>query len=73
MGSGGFAGAPPSGDARTRDNPDDRAVQRALAARTASGRALARFEHVKPTQHEIFVDKVGHAEVADRRPEVARA
>jgi ABC-2 type transport system ATP-binding protein len=73
MGSGGFAGAARSGDAWTLDLPDDRAVQRALAALSASGLAVARFEHVKPSLHEIFVDKVGHAEVADRRPEVARA
>jgi hypothetical protein len=28
---------------------------------------------VKPSLHEIFVQQVGHAEVAERRPEVSRA
>ncbi|CAN5322731.1 ABC transporter ATP-binding protein [soil metagenome] len=32
---------------------------------------LSRFEHLEPSLHRIFVERVGHAEHADRRPEAA--
>jgi ABC-2 type transport system ATP-binding protein len=34
---------------------------------------LTRFEHVQPSLHEIFVQKVGEASIARRRPEVVHA
>jgi ABC-2 type transport system ATP-binding protein len=73
MGSGGLAGAVRSGETWTLDLPTDGDVQQALAALSARRLAVARFEHVKPSLHEIFVDRVGHAGIADRRPEVTRA
>jgi ABC-2 type transport system ATP-binding protein len=48
-------------------------VQQALAALAAAAAPVARFEHVKPSLHQIFVEQVGQAQVASRRPEVARA
>jgi ABC-2 type transport system ATP-binding protein len=48
-------------------------VQASLSALAAAGLDVARFEHVKPSLHEIFVQQVGHAEIAERRPEVTRA
>jgi ABC-2 type transport system ATP-binding protein len=73
MGSGAFAAAKRSGDGWALDLPSEQDVQGALAALSARSLALAKFEHVKPSLHEIFVEKVGHAEIAERRPEVARA
>ena len=34
---------------------------------------LSRFEHVQPSLHEIFVQRVGDAARPRRRPEVAHA
>jgi ABC-2 type transport system ATP-binding protein len=73
MGSGGFAGARRVGDTWTLDLPAERDVQQALVALAARSLALSKFEHVKPSLHEVFVDRVGHAEIADRRPEETRA
>jgi ABC-2 type transport system ATP-binding protein len=73
MGSGAFVDAVRSGETWTLDLPTDGDVQQALAALSARRLAVSRFEHVKPSLHEIFVDRVGHAEIADRRPEVTRA
>jgi ABC-2 type transport system ATP-binding protein len=55
------------------DLPTEDAVRRALGALSAGDVTVSRFEHVKPTLHQIFVDKVGHAEIAARRPEVKHA
>ena len=68
-----LAGASRAGDTWLVDLPADADVQRALAALAAAGAPIARFEHVKPSLHEIFVEQVGHAEIAERRPEVTRA
>ena len=48
-------------------------VGRALATLSANGAGVANFQHVKPSLHQIFVEKVGRAQVAERRPEVERA
>ena len=72
-GGGPLAGAARDGDSWTVDLPTDADVQRMLAALASAGVPLARFEHVKPSLHEIFVERVGHAEIAERRPEVPRA
>jgi ABC-2 type transport system ATP-binding protein len=53
--------------------PDAGAVRRTLARLAAADVPIARFEHVKPSLHQIFVEKVGDAEVAARQPEVTRA
>ena len=53
--------------------PSPADVSRALSAIASSGAAVERFEHVKPSLHEIFVARVGHAAVARRRPEVEGA
>ena len=73
MHSGRFAQAERTGNAWTFDLPTGADVQATLTALAASGLDLARFEHIKPSLHEIFVQQVGHAEVAERRPEVSRA
>jgi ABC-2 type transport system ATP-binding protein len=44
----------------------------ALARLNALDSQLVRFVRVEPTLHEIFVQKVGGANVAHRRPEAAR-
>ena len=73
MQRGPFAGATRNGAAWTLDLPTESDVQQALAALASSGAPLARFEHVKPSLHEIFVQRVGHAEVAERRSEATHA
>jgi ABC-2 type transport system ATP-binding protein len=55
------------------DLPAETDVQQALAALASAPVAVAKFEHVKPSLHEIFVQQVGHAEVVERRPEMTRA
>jgi ABC-type uncharacterized transport system ATPase subunit len=44
-------------------------VQRALGSLAAADVPVARFEQVRPSLHQIFVEKVGQAQVAERRPE----
>jgi ABC-2 type transport system ATP-binding protein len=73
MSAGPFARAERNGTEWTLDLPSDQDVREALAALSSGGVPLARFEHVKPSLHQIFVQQVGHAEIAERRPEVARA
>jgi ABC-2 type transport system ATP-binding protein len=68
-----LAGAVRDGDAWSLDLPSPDHVQRALAALASADARIARFEHVKPSLHQIFVERVGHAEIAARRPEVTRA
>jgi ABC-2 type transport system ATP-binding protein len=48
-------------------------VQRALASLATAGVPLSRFDRVRPSLHQIFVERVGQARVAERRPEVAHA
>jgi ABC-2 type transport system ATP-binding protein len=50
--------------------PDFEAKQ-VLAELAALSTPVSRFEHVQPSLHEIFVEKVGNASVAQRRPEPA--
>jgi ABC-2 type transport system ATP-binding protein len=66
-------GAVRAGDAWELDLATPGDVQRALAALAAPGLGLSGFHHIKPTLHQIFVGIVGHAETAERRPEVTRA
>ena len=62
-----------TGDTWHLELPASHDVQRALGALAAANVGVARFEHVKPSLHQIFVEQVGHAEIAARRPEVTRA
>ncbi|MBA3886894.1 MAG: ATP-binding cassette domain-containing protein [Acidobacteria bacterium] len=55
-------------DLELRTDDDVRLALTALAAARVS-----KFEHVKPSLHQIFVETVGHAEIAARRPEGSRA
>jgi ABC-2 type transport system ATP-binding protein len=66
-------GAVRNGDGWELDLATPADVQRALAALAAADVGVSGFRHVKPTLHQIFVSIVGHAETAERRPEVARA
>ncbi len=73
MNSSRFPDAERTGNVWTFDLRTEADVQATLSALAAARLDLARFEHVKPSLHEIFVQQVGHAEVAERRPEVTRA
>ena len=73
MNTGRLPDAKRTGNAWTFDLRTDADVQATLSALAAARLDVARFEHVKPSLHEIFVQHVGHAEVAERRPEVTRA
>ena len=55
------------------DLPTPDAVRHALARLSSADAVLTKFEHLTPSLHQIFVERVGHAEIADRRSEVARA
>ena len=66
-------GAIRAGDGWEVELPSAEEVTRTLAVLASTGAAVSRFEHVKPSLHEIFVEKVGHAEIAARRPEVEHA
>ena len=68
-----FVNAVRTGDSWEVDLPTPDAVSRALGALASANAVVARFEHVNPSLHEIFVARVGHAEIAARRPEVQRA
>jgi len=72
-GDGALAGAARAGDTWSLDLPSGSDVQRALAALAAADVRVAKFEHARPSLHQIFVEQVGHAEIAARRPEVTRA
>ena len=61
------------GDGWNLELPNPDSVRRALSALAAADVPVARFEHVRPSLHEIFVERVGHAEIASRRPEVTGA
>jgi ABC-2 type transport system ATP-binding protein len=56
-------------DAWEIDLPDRADVHRVLARLAAADVPLTRFEHVRPSLHQIFVGIVGHAEIAARRDE----
>jgi ABC-2 type transport system ATP-binding protein len=55
------------------DLPGPDAVRHVLSTLAAIDAPVVRFEHVKPSLHEIFVERVGNAGVAARRPEVEHA
>ena len=73
MNSGRLPPSERSGNAWTFDLPAGADVKATLSALAVAGLEVAKFEHVKPSLHEIFVQQVGDAEVAERRPEVVRA
>jgi len=73
MASGRFSSADRGGDGWTIELPAESDVRQALAEVAAANVPLAKFEHLKPSLHEIFVQQVGHAEIADRRSEVSHA
>ena len=73
MNSGRLPSAERSGNTWTFDLPTGSDVRATLSALADSGLDPAKFEHMKPSLHEIFVQQVGHAEIAERRPEVSRA
>jgi ABC-2 type transport system ATP-binding protein len=69
----GLAGATRAGDGWELELPDREDVQRALATLASADVPVARFERVRPSLQQIFVEKVGEAQVAVRRLEVTRA
>jgi ABC-2 type transport system ATP-binding protein len=72
-GGGAFPGATRSGDAWHLELPSADDVRRALAALAAADVGVATFERVKPSLHQTFVERVGEAGIAARRPEATRA
>jgi ABC-2 type transport system ATP-binding protein len=72
-GQGPFAGATRTNGAWHLELPTDDDVRQALRALADADVRVAAFTHVKPSLHQIFVEQVGHAEIAARRPEVTRA
>jgi ABC-2 type transport system ATP-binding protein len=70
---GALAGAVRTGEVWQIELPTAADVRRGLSALAAAGLPVARFEHVRPSLHQIFVEKVGHAEIATRQAEVTRA
>jgi ABC-2 type transport system ATP-binding protein len=68
-----FAGATRVGDGWEMDLPERSRVQRALGSLAAADVPIARFDRIRPSLHQIFVEKVGEAQVAVRRPEVKSA
>ena len=73
MNSAAFRSAERTGAAWTFDLPTGQDVQATLSALADAHLDVAKFEHVKPSLHEIFVQQVGHAEIAERRPEATGA
>ena len=55
------------------DLPDRNDVQRVLASLATVAVPLSRFDRVRPSLHQIFVEKVGQARVAQRRAETTHA
>ena len=73
-GDGALTGASRMGDAAWEmDLPSRGQVERALSTLASADAPVTRFEHVTPSLHQIFVEKVGQAEVATRRPEAGDA
>jgi ABC-2 type transport system ATP-binding protein len=73
MESGKIPGASRVGDAWEVELRTTGDVGGALATLSANGAGVASFQHLKPSLHQIFVERVGHAQVAERRSEVQRA
>jgi ABC-2 type transport system ATP-binding protein len=61
------------GDGWEIDLPNPEDVRAVLAQLAGADVAVSRFEQMKPSLHQIFVERVGHAEIAARRPETANA
>ena len=70
MGGGGGTRA---GDVWELELPSREAVGQALTALASADATVARFERIRPSLHQIFVEQVGHAEVATRQREVTGA
>jgi ABC-2 type transport system ATP-binding protein len=70
---GGIPDAQRVGDGWEVDLRSPTEVGDALAMLSANGAGVANFQHVKPSLHQIFVENVGRAQVAERRPEAERA
>ena len=66
-------GAVRKGDAWELDLPTRSEVERALRALAAAEMPVARFEHLTPTLHQIFVEQVNHGAIATAQPEVDSA
>lgn len=73
MDGGMIPGAVRVGDAWEVELRSSGDVGHALATLSANGAGVASFQHVKPSLHRIFVERVGRAQVAERRPEAERA
>jgi ABC-2 type transport system ATP-binding protein len=73
MEGGMFPDAVRVGDAWEVALPSPGDVREALATLSTNGAGVANFQHLKPSLHQIFVENVGRAKVAERRPEVERA
>ena len=58
------------GDGWEAELPSPEDVRQALATLSSNGAGVSSFQHVKPSLHQIFVENVGRAQVAQRRPEV---
>jgi ABC-2 type transport system ATP-binding protein len=58
------------GDGWELELPTAEDVARALAALSSADAPVVRFERIRPSLHQIFVDKVGRAQIAGRSPEV---
>jgi ABC-2 type transport system ATP-binding protein len=68
-GGDGLRGAVRVGDAWELDLPSRGEVERALSRLASAEVPVTRFEHITPSLHQIFVARVGHAEVALRLSE----
>jgi ABC-2 type transport system ATP-binding protein len=55
------------------DLPTRSHVERAMSTLASADVPVTRFEHVTPSLHQIFVEKVGNAGTAARRPEAGDA
>jgi ABC-2 type transport system ATP-binding protein len=73
MEGGMFPDAVRVGDAWEVALPSPGDVREALATLSTNGAGVANFQHLKPSLHQIFVENVGRAKVAERHPEVERA
>jgi ABC-2 type transport system ATP-binding protein len=68
-----LAGGKRIGDGWELDLATAEDVRSVLAQLAAADVVVNKFEHIRPSLHQMFVERVGHAEVAARRPEAARA
>ncbi|MGH9373278.1 MAG: DUF4162 domain-containing protein, partial [Vicinamibacterales bacterium] len=71
-GGGGLPTGTRVGDGWELDLPTPEEVRSMLTRLSTADSGVARFEHLKPTLHQIFVEQVGSAQIAERQ-EMARA